>query len=240
MLYYILYPVIVIISFSVLMVFLFKKFSNSDRIDPGVVETLNGNGNGVWKKISSFFSHLWLRILEKLMQRTKLFSLKLHNASNNVFHSIKSKREMKNRDLEELEKDENERPEEKAEAFKKVVDMSRKPIESVEKRGSFFSMKKSSMEKISSVGGFYKRNKDVNKETEEKKIVEKAGLEEEFIKRIAINPKDVEAYERLGDYYSDINNFRDSVECYKQVLKLSPNNGSARSKMKNLELLLKK
>jgi tetratricopeptide (TPR) repeat protein len=44
----------------------------------------------------------------------------------------------------------------------------------------------------------------------------------------------------LGDYYSDRKDFRDSIECYKQVLKLSPDHRKAREKMKSLEIVLKK
>ena len=64
-------------------------------------------------------------------------------------------------------------------------------------------------------------------------------MEEVLIKRIAINPKDIEAYERLGDYYLEGENYQDSKECFKQVLKLSPTHHKARLKIRKLEKLIK-
>ena len=53
-------------------------------------------------------------------------------------------------------------------------------------------------------------------------------LEEELINRIATHPQDIEAYERLGDYYAERDARSDAMECFKQVLKLSPGNRRAR------------
>ncbi|HLB50987.1 MAG TPA: hypothetical protein VJL38_02280 [Patescibacteria group bacterium] len=53
-------------------------------------------------------------------------------------------------------------------------------------------------------------------------------LEEELINRIATHPQDIEAYERLGDHYAERDARSDAMECFKQVLKLSPGNHRAR------------
>ena len=66
----------------------------------------------------------------------------------------------------------------------------------------------------------------------------KDAFEKILIERIALNPKDVEAYERLGEYYMEIENWNYSKECFKQVLKLSPDNENIRTKMKKLETIL--
>jgi lipoprotein NlpI len=66
-------------------------------------------------------------------------------------------------------------------------------------------------------------------------LKEKNKLEDALIKRIAINPRDIEAYERLGDYYLESNNFQDSLECFKQVLRLSPTHHKARLRIRRLE-----
>jgi len=68
---------------------------------------------------------------------------------------------------------------------------------------------------------------------------EKNKFENILIKRIAINPKDIEAYERLGDYYLENENYQDSIECFRQVLKLSPLNYKARLRIRRLEKLIK-
>ncbi len=66
----------------------------------------------------------------------------------------------------------------------------------------------------------------------------KSQLEEILIERIAANPRDIEAYERLGDYYLDQSNLQDAKECYRQVLRLSPVHRLAKVKIRKLERML--
>lgn len=68
----------------------------------------------------------------------------------------------------------------------------------------------------------------------------KNRLEELLIERIAINPKDIEAYERLGEYYLEINNIEHSKECFEQVARLNPKNKNVAYKINRLERMLKK
>jgi cytochrome c-type biogenesis protein CcmH/NrfG len=96
----------------------------------------------------------------------------------------------------------------------------------------------------------------VNKEWEGEKIVKpiisekvvkpriqteiKSRLEELLIERVASNPRDIEAYERLGEYYLEMESFEFAKECYKQILKLNPSNRNAKYKIRRLENLLSK
>jgi len=66
----------------------------------------------------------------------------------------------------------------------------------------------------------------------------KDRLEELLIERIAANPKDIEAYERLGEYYMEIKSYEFAKECFKQVIKLDPLNRNVKYKMRRLEHLL--
>lgn len=66
----------------------------------------------------------------------------------------------------------------------------------------------------------------------------KDRLEKLLIERIAVNPKDTEAYERLGEYYFEIRNYNYAKECFKQVIKLNPANQDAKNRMKKLERIL--
>lgn len=68
----------------------------------------------------------------------------------------------------------------------------------------------------------------------------KDQFEEILIERIVSNPRDVEAYERLGDYYLEHDNLVDAKECYRQVLKLSPVNRLVKIKIRRLEKILGK
>jgi tetratricopeptide (TPR) repeat protein len=66
----------------------------------------------------------------------------------------------------------------------------------------------------------------------------KDRLEGLLIERIAANPKDVEAYERLGEYYMEIDSLNDAKECFKQVLKLDPKNRNVKYRMRILETMI--
>lgn len=67
---------------------------------------------------------------------------------------------------------------------------------------------------------------------------EKDQYEQILVERIALNPKDIEAYERLGDYYLEWQSYQDAKECYKQVLRLSPMNRRAKIRMRRMEKIL--
>ena len=63
---------------------------------------------------------------------------------------------------------------------------------------------------------------------------------EYFVFQVTVNPKDIEAYERLGEYYMEIKSYNDAKECFKQVIKLNPGNRNVKYKIRRLEYLLSK
>lgn len=75
-------------------------------------------------------------------------------------------------------------------------------------------------------------------ETEETLPEVKTQLEDILVERIAANPRDLEAYERLGEYYMEQGNVQDAKECYRQVLRLSPVHRLAKIKIRRLEKML--
>jgi len=78
----------------------------------------------------------------------------------------------------------------------------------------------------------------VSKKAVRPKTEMKDRLEELLMERIAANPRDIEAYERLGQYYMEIENYEFAKECFKQIVKLSPANRNAKYTLKKLERLL--
>lgn len=256
MLSYIVPPVIIVVSLAILIVFLFKKFSREANLDQSAIEGLNASAAsaGIVSMFFSSINRMWFRGLEKMMQRTKLFSLKMHNASNGWFHSLKNKRE-KNSQMENHVKDNRKVKDEIAKDIEEVVgivrkvDVVKKPVESIKKKRKFLVRKpiiereevKDDAQVVAEIKtrrrGFFSRK---NKVDIVEKVIEEDGTEEGLIKKIAVDPKDSIAYEKLGDYYSEINNYRDSIECYKQVLKLSPEKNTVRMKIRSLEVIMKK
>ena len=215
MLNYILPPIIIVIGVSALIMFLFRKVQQAP-----VQEILKEEAQLQPKKrmsiIMSTISQFGLKILERLMQRFKLLSLKFHNVSNNWFHSIRNKRQQNALDQQEMMQSQDVKEENKNE--KDISQQQFQPYVQEEKPVRPLI-----------------REAVTNPQAE---IREKNKLEEALIKRIAINPRDIEAYERLGDYYMESENFRDSHECFKQVLILSPSHYKAKVRIRKIEKLI--
>ena len=71
------------------------------------------------------------------------------------------------------------------------------------------------------------------------KAQENKVREEALIHRIAENPKDVEAYRELGDYYMSIENIKDAKDSFKMVLKLRPRDLKAKSSLREIEMKMR-
>lgn len=197
MLEYILPPIIIVISVSALIMFLFRKAKQIPQQE-FEMQAETKQKEKITSKIIAGIGQFNLKILERIMHKLKLLSLKSHNVSDSLFHSIHEKIQRRKNIKQEKE-----------EAVKQE---SSQPIRPLIRENATHPIIK---------------NKEKNQ------------LEEVLIKRIAINPKDIEAYERLGDYYLESESYQDSKECYKQVLKLSPTHYKARLKIRKLEKLIK-
>lgn len=63
--------------------------------------------------------------------------------------------------------------------------------------------------------------------------------EDALVHRIAENPRDIEAYREIGDYYLAIGNIKDAKESFKMVLKLRPRDLKAKSSLREIELRMR-
>lgn len=228
MLNYIIPPIIIVVSLAVLIFFLNKKVP---KIEEGLAEDqkreLSGESNDANKKasrINSFFLHF----LEKTGRKSKVFFLKLHNISENATQKIKAKKDRAMQASEE-EKTFAEEPTNNF-SVTSAINPRMQKRNSRAKR-AFYEVKEKEIPAKPMIS-----QKVVLPESAEDSKVQ---YEKILIERIAANPRDIEAYERLGDYYSEQENSKDSLECYKQVLKLSPINRKAKMHIKRLERVLK-
>ena len=237
MLYSIVPPLLVILSIIGIILFLAKKTPEIDRLgkkedDLAVSKNNQKNANENKSKFSSKINHISLSMLEKIVRRFRLFFLKLENSSKLLGDNIRKKRNVKiedrldtetNREKERLDgvfdKIEKQAPEKKE--LKERMFLRRKKYQEEDEEKFFRPI-------ISDRVVVPKRMREV-----------KGRLEELLIERIAINPKDIEAYERLGEYYLEIKNLEHAKECFKQILKLNPLNSNIRYKIKKLERMLR-
>jgi tetratricopeptide (TPR) repeat protein len=227
MLGYIIPPIVIVLSLAALIFFLFRK---SARISEELIleeKRKENKGEKAEGRKLFRFTQFVLQITERIMQRFKLFSLKFYNKTDNWFHSIKEKREQRSNSGKEAEESYAEKNE------------SRKTAE------DFFGIRIKKEPRVDNVVTF-KEEEEVEVEPMiSKEVVQpdsKVGIRNEFekalIERIAFNPKDIEAYERLGDYYIEIGNFNDSLACFEEVLKLSPGSRKAKLKMRRLQKIV--
>lgn len=221
MLNYIIPPIIIVISLSILIVFLFHK-AQKISVQEIVTEENNFRQRKKMATIASAAGQFWLKVLEKIMQKMKLSALKFHNVSNDWVHSIREKRQQR-----ALSHRENSNKEESDES---VGEKEKNSQRIKEKYASFETEKQQARPLV----------RESITRPQRMGIREKNQLEEILIKRIAINPRDIEAYERLGDYYLESENYADSHECFSQVLKLSPSHRKARLRIRRLEMLMNK
>ncbi|MDP1814516.1 MAG: hypothetical protein Q8K92_08715 [Leadbetterella sp.] len=185
----------------------------------------------------SDFKHLFLVVSEKITRRARIIFLKLESRSRNLNDSIrntKNKYKLKRGDVrdggvENIEKDDiidkvkNYRPEGKRDY----------PAES----------KKTVFQDGSGTDGEERIIRPTVSDrvvTPKARVEMKDRLEDLLIERIAANPKDTEAYERLGEYYMEIDSMNDAKECFKQVLKLDPKNRNVKYRMRRLETMMHK
>ena len=260
--YLIVPPIVVVASLSFALWYLSLK--GSDPIIAGrALESEKEAGRQViFSRMRSFF----LRLLEKIAYRFKVASLRSHNALHDLTQSLKASqrrfqpptsvpvssesRTARRADSlrqffgkEEVGADiaqEEALPAEtatSATALGVPILRSRKGVSQTEHRTEAVSMNPS--EESFPVSRPMVSETATHPERVQKKIIKGNHLrEEDYIARIAANPKDFAAYEGLGDYYLEIDNVKDAKECYRQVLKLSPVQRMVKIKIRRLEKIL--
>ncbi|MFW5885379.1 MAG: tetratricopeptide repeat protein [Patescibacteria group bacterium] len=74
-------------------------------------------------------------------------------------------------------------------------------------------------------------------ESDDELGVDRKILEKKLINKIAQNPKDAENYRQLGELYLKMENYSDSLDCYKQVLRFKTRDVDAKRKIERINLL---
>jgi tetratricopeptide (TPR) repeat protein len=240
MLYSILPPMLVVLSLIGIILFLMKKAPRVANLEEEKkekkVDILNQAVDVLLKekneeKAGKKFIHQMLLIGEKIMLRMKLIFLKLENRMAGWGESIRQKRKArgKNNEVNVLEKKEESvyRNEGEINEFFER-NKSSKPLSAETEKT--LPAKNETIQPLLNKKILMPQNKEQKKDLFEKILIE----------RIAANPKDIEAYERLGEYYMEIKNWDYAKECFKQVMKLNPQNRNVKMKMRKLERLLQK
>jgi tetratricopeptide (TPR) repeat protein len=233
MLYLIIPPVVIIVSLALLLFLLSRRMPEVAKMEMQFnTGKISGENLVKGERFFSFskLSLTFLYFIEKVTLLFKVLLLKFYNLFNKWSHFAKEKRK-KNGHVKNQNFPEQPGKEEIAEDFfvkkieekkinedQKTIAVSFSEEETVEKESQPM------VSKVATQPEFF--------------VASKNKFEEILIERIATDPRDLEAYERLGDYYIERKDYQDAKECYKQVLKLSPVNRKARIKMRKLERIL--
>ncbi len=258
MLYQIIPPILVILSVVGIIVFLVKKTPEINRLEreeklekEREFRAMAGGANNISERETSG-SKIWTKLkqgslvlLEKSVKKFQIVFLKLENKLKNLGEGIRKKRSAKLED--KLENEMLPHGELKSEEADLVAKENEALDGIIDKIGRYSPEKRNIRERLGL------KQKALQEEVEEKffrpiisdhvvvpkrRRETKSRLEELLIERIAANPKDIEAYERLGEYYLEVKNLEHSKECFKQVLRLNPGNRNARYKIRKLEKIL--
>jgi hypothetical protein len=230
MTYSIIPPIVVVLSLIGIILFLMKKVSRVRQLSEDAprqrgldVFSPAGNAEPSGSKMRSVKRGLFLT-LEKMTSKLKIMFLKLGNKFTSWNESVRQRRKKHANELAPKTEEGNEifsggsiRPEESNRKFGKREVFVRETLEERMRRPMI-------------------SDRVVVPQAKDPEI--KDRLEKLLIERIAVNPKDTEAYERLGEYYFEIRNYNYAKECFKQVIKLNPGNIDAKNRMKRLEKIL--
>ncbi|MCX6761862.1 MAG: tetratricopeptide repeat protein [Candidatus Moranbacteria bacterium] len=258
MLYQIIPPILVVLSVIGIIVFLVKKTPEINRFEreekmekEREFRAMSGGANNFSErevarlKVAAKLKQGSLVLLEKSVKKSQIIFLKLENRMKNLGEGIRKKRSSR---VDEINS--NERMQSEYQPKKEDVPATRETEALdgiIDKIGKYNPEKRNIRERLGL------KQKAKQEEVEEKffrpiisdhvvvpkrRRETKSRLEELLIERIAANPKDIEAYERLGEYYLEVKNLEHSKECFKQVLRLNPTNRNARYKIRKLEKIL--
>lgn len=256
MLYQIIPPILVILSVTGIIIFLIKKTPEINRLEQeerrkkerelrADNETNSFNIENNQSRMTAKLKQGSLFFLEKSVKKSQIVFLKLENKMKNLGEGIRKKRNGKSAEV--VSEDNSLLKREDAPAVKFVAKEKEALDGIIDRLGKHNTKKMSIREKL---GLKQKAKEDEVEEKYFRPIISdrvvvpkrrretKNRLEELLIERIAANPKDIEAYERLGEYYLEVKNLEHSKECFKQVLRLNPTNYNARYKIKKLERIL--
>jgi hypothetical protein len=229
-------PIILVGALIVLVVVLGRKSAEMKKIktfpsDQSATNPISGEHKN-WKK----FWNKFLQYFEKFLMFLKIGVKKSEMAIANLTVRIRSRRG-KTTEKNFFGEDSANRPaeneiiERKAKIFGEI-----EKIESVDEE--FLAVRKT--EWVSSEVTTKKRKiEEPVIRMKEVPAQEDKVKEEALIHRIAENPRDIEAYRDLGDYYMAIGNIKDAKDSFKMVLKLRPRDLKAKSSLREIEMKMR-
>jgi tetratricopeptide (TPR) repeat protein len=236
MLWIILPPIILIVSLSGFIFFLRRKKSNLKGSDIAKAKSFDEPrlsptsrpivSKSVWQRLAEVLANVWEGLLNKLRSLAK--------SSEKTISRRLSK--IRGEEKPGLEK----------EPFYHRDDIS--DNEGFSSGSSIADLEDHEIRPMQENEGIKSGMSAVTKKAQEADVVtsnkhqfqpEDKKLEEALIYRIAEDPKDVEAYKEIGEYYYATGNIKDAKDSFKMVLKLRPRDLRAKSRLRDIEMMIR-
>jgi len=231
-------PIILVVALASLAVMLGRKSADLKKIKPfrpqsDAPEEKSGSprfGEAGWKKRLNFIGRKTLHVLEKILDLSKMAFKKTEQMFSIWAAKLRARR--------------------KGKKFEEIVsgDFPKEPdeasiLEEIEKAEEISTNLTQTGENMR----YAEREVVIRRKIHEEPIVipkkellpEDRVREAALIYRIAENPKDLEAYREIGDYYMGIGNIKDAKESFKMVLKLRPRDLKAKSSLREIEMKMR-
>ena len=185
------------------------------------------------------------KLLEKSLRKIRIKFLKLDNKIVPVLEELKKKNESRDNESESKKEtsDNYEKPGDAEDAVNAVNNAEFDKSEKNENEESDFrfdnlndAAEKNISEDISDDKSEDKPQMDEVASEERKR----SSKEKEYIDSILKNPTDIKAYWKLGIIYSRRKKYKDSISCFRQIIKIDPGYTKAKKKIVDLMGRMKK
>jgi tetratricopeptide (TPR) repeat protein len=223
-------PIILVVALAALAVMLGHKSADFKKIksfqsQSGALDKKIG-----WRNRLNFIGRKTLHVLEKILDLSKMAFKKTEQIFSIWAEKLRARR--KGKKLAEIVPgDSSEEPDEAS------------ILEEIEKTEEISANLTQTGENARYVGSEVIVRRKIHEEPavipKKEPLPEDRVREAALIYRIAENPKDLEAYREIGDYYMGIGNIKDAKESFKMVLKLRPRDLKAKSSLREIEMKMR-
>jgi hypothetical protein len=230
-------PIILVAALAGLVIIIGKKSAALKKTDTYKTKTDFSEGKKHnWKDRLKSIGKTILHLTEKILVLVKTLFKKIEHVSSNWAIRLKARRS--GRKVEDISL-ENAKLEEKL----GISEESVKIVQGTMEKEEVFGGLDQGGEKITYVNSEVISRRKIQNEPvvvlKKEPLPEDKVQEAALIYRIAENPRDIEAYREIGDYYMGIGNIKDAKESFKMVLKLRPRDLKAKSSLREIEMKMR-
>jgi len=223
-------PIILVVALASLAVMLGRKSADLKRVKSFKPQPDAPTEKIAWKDRLNFIGRKILHALEKILELSKIAFKKTEKMFSIWAAKLRARR--KGKKFEEITPGN----------FSKEPDEA-SILEELEKNEEISTNLTQAKENVRHIGNEVVVHRRIVEEPvviqKKEPLPENRVQEAALIYRIAENPKDLEAYREIGDYYMGIGNIKDAKESFKMVLKLRPRDLKAKSSLREIEMKMR-